>query len=342
MKRHPHRLVVRTALAIATALCLIGAQAAPPRYKLTDLGDGVQPFKINNKGQIVGQKLFDTYGKQFVYSRGTMTFLEPPVGYDFIAVRSINDSGQMVGDVGNASGGRPFILSHGAMTLLEVLEGQDQSYAVDINNAGQVVGSATKEGVYGYRGWLYSAGRMVDVGTIRDHEHVFPEAINGAGSVVGTSHRSDWPPEYHAFLYSAGTMQDVGWGSGVDINDAGQVVGNTHARGAFIYNRGTTKFLPALEGSERRNTRASAINNAGEVVGTAGFLFASDNRGRAFIYSQGKMFDLNKLTDRRQGLELVWAIDINNAGSIVGYARKGVGESFRGFLLTPIPEAAVP
>jgi probable HAF family extracellular repeat protein len=182
---------------------------------------------------------------------------------------------------------------------------------------------------------------MVDLGTIRDHNVVLPRAVNASGTVTGTSHRfPGWPRQYHAFVYSAGMMKNIGWGYGIDINDAGDVTGNSYASGAFVNRHGVVKFLPGVQGSDLRNNKVTAINNAGQVVGTASVSFASGTRNRAFIYSEGKVYDLNRLTDRRRGFELQYAVDINDAGWIIGYDYSS-GQT-RGFLLTPLSKTAAP
>jgi probable HAF family extracellular repeat protein len=344
MKLPTRQLGARVAFAIAASVCFIAAQAAPPRYELTVLPSGLEPKKINNKGQIVGRKVFATLptGRLFVYTRGSILLLSPLKGYYDIQGSGINDAGQVVGDTWNHAHQRSFILNLSDMrvSVIENLDGEDYSTAVDINDAGDVVGFVESEGSFTPRGWLHRAGNTIDLGTQLDHDQVFPRAINGAGVVVGTSNRSAYPFEDHAFIYTEGSMTNIGWGKATDINDAGDVSGNTFARGPFVYKGGVRTYLPPPAGVPARSIWVTAINNVGQVVGYA----ASEDKPRAVIYTHGKMFDLNKLTTGRRGFELQIAYDINDAGQVIGRGRPaGASQNdSRAFLLTPLQSPAAP
>jgi probable HAF family extracellular repeat protein len=77
---------------------------------------------------------------------------------------------------------------------------------------------------------------------------------------------------------------------------------------------------------------ASDINNKGQVVGGSG--------GKAFIWQDGKMTDLNKLIPPDSGWLLVTATGINDAGQIVGVGTYKDSikykDNIRGFMLTPL------
>jgi probable HAF family extracellular repeat protein len=75
------------------------------------------------------------------------------------------------------------------------------------------------------------------------------------------------------------------------------------------------------------NNVAHDINDSGQIVGWSA--------GRAYIYEDGVVTDLNTLIPAGSGLTLYAATGINNAGQIVGYAFGG-GRS-HAFLLTPVP-----
>jgi probable HAF family extracellular repeat protein len=117
-----------------------------------------------------------------------------------------------------------------------------------------------------------------------------------------------------------------------DVNDRGQVVGeipagkdgsSTHA---FLFTGGHLRDLGTLPG--RPGSTARGINEAGTVVGASG--------GRAFVYSNGKMTDLNALlapAARKSGLVLTGAVAVNNKGQI---AVNGVLNGHtHAYLLTP-------
>ena len=78
---------------------------------------------------------------------------------------------------------------------------------------------------------------------------------------------------------------------------------------------------------------ALGLNDAGQVVGAAGFTVIDGHSPvAAFLYSNGQMQNLNNLIDPALRLGLTDADAINDQGQIV--ANAGV----RAYLLTPIPE----
>ncbi len=66
---------------------------------------------------------------------------------------------------------------------------------------------------------------------------------------------------------------------------------------------------------------ARAINNRGDIVG--GSLEAEDGNVHAFLFSNGKLQDLNRLVNNLAGWELVQAVGINDLGQIVGIGSLG-------------------
>jgi probable HAF family extracellular repeat protein len=112
-----------------------------------------------------------------------------------------------------------------------------------------------------------------------------PSDINSLGHVVGVSgYRSDFEPQYHAFLYKDGQMKDLGtlgsdFSSATAINDFDQIVGasnNDHSiyrydTTAFLYQNEEmidleTRLLPDDNGSVWTLDSAYGINNKGQIV----------------------------------------------------------------------------
>jgi probable HAF family extracellular repeat protein len=97
--------------------------------------------------------------------------------------------------------------------------------------------------------------------------------INNTGQIAGYSYTTG-DAAIHAFLYSDGVMTDLGTVPGGsqsyahDINDAGQIVGNTDT-GAFLYNGGVMTDLNSLidQASAWTLQAANAINDNGQIVG---------------------------------------------------------------------------
>ncbi len=153
----------------------------------------------------------------------------------------------------------------------------------------------------------------------------------------------------HAVLWDTdGTPIDLGnLGGSVDvslfavgnratyINNRGQVVGGSTLAGnktahAFLWARDTgMKDLGVLPGDD--NSGAIAINERGEIVGVSN---DTDGNGRAFLWRNGLMSDLNTLAPSDSPLYLVAALGINDRGEIVGFGATEGGD-IHAFLATP-------
>jgi probable HAF family extracellular repeat protein len=179
--------------------------------------------------------------------------------------------------------------------------------------------------------------------------------INDLGQVVGTSGTCSNTLPYgvivgpHAVLWdSDGTPIDLGnLGGSVDvslfavgnratyINNKSEVVGGSTLTGnktahAFRWTRDTgMKDLGVLPGDD--NSGAIAINERGEVVGVSN---DTEGNGRAFIWRNGLMSDLNTLVPAESPLYLVAAFGINGRGEIVGFGATESGD-IHAFVATP-------
>jgi probable HAF family extracellular repeat protein len=197
-------------------------------------------------------------------------------------------------------------------------------------------------------------------------------AISDAQQVVGwsTSHvRAAYvqgnPTMRHAFLWTAGgtlgppenpEMRDLGTlgvdspglenhSEAHDINNLGQITGFSTTIGgptgtsfghshAFLWSEGTG--MVDLDPNAERSTNGMALNNHGDVVG----VMTAGGNNRAFIHTEGQVWDLNDLIPPNSGWVLLEAHDINDSGEIVGW---GIHDgAFRPFALTGPPPPAVP
>lgn len=149
--------------------------------------------------------------------------------------------------------------------------------------------------------------------------------LNDAGQVVGF-----FSPDNanHAFVWSKdsgmtdlGTLPGGSYSIANDINDVGQVVGrsgSTKGERAFLWSKssGMTN-LGTLGGS----SAATAINNAGQVVGSSNLGLTDDSpppTSRAFLWSQSTgMTNLGTLSGEDLG-NYSFGSDINDAGQVVG------------------------
>lgn len=181
---------------------------------------------------------------------------------------------------------------------------------------------------------------MTDLGTLGGHDsNGF--GINDKGEVTGQAD-IDGTLGFHVFLNRPGPdgkriMSDLGTMGGLDssgtsINNRGQITGYSFTSDgnsrAFLYSDGEMKDIGTLGGSA---SQGNSINNKGQITGWA---HIKDNAGRAaFLYSDGKMIDLNKAVDPALKIYLDIGVAINDIGQILA-----TGPDMTTFLLTPLPE----
>jgi uncharacterized protein (TIGR03437 family) len=147
----------------------------------------------------------------------------------------------------------------------------------------------------------------------------------------------------------------------VSVNDAGVAVGeafnmdmdvnfdpNAIAHGV-IFKGAATIDIPVFSGD--RFTLPTSINNSGQVVGfgassspsnffqLAAVVQPAASGYRAVFYTNGVLYDLNRVLVNPEGWRLTFATMINDAGQIVG---TGTFHGYqRAFLLTPVAPAKI-
>jgi probable HAF family extracellular repeat protein len=250
----------------------------------------------------------------------------------------INDLGQVVGESITSDGYKhAFLWENGSIVDLGILgEGTvygtniyNVSCARSINNMGQIVGYSSHDGSldwYDDHAFLWENGSMIDMGTLGG-ANSYATAINNLGSIAGHSKTSD--EEEHAFQWINGVMTDIGSLGGsyyamtqtTGNNDNGQIVGvSTNVsenRNAFLWQDGQMTDLGAID---EYGSKASAINNMGQIVGSVTFRrwitpSVSFIDTHAVLWEDGIMNDLGVLDFQRS-----YAMDINEEGQIVGYS----------------------
>lgn len=232
---------------------------------LAELAGGSRAFGINGAGDTVGIR-FDVWGNPEAvlwHADGTVTFL----GSSAYAM-AVNDNGQVLGQ----QNGRAVAWSGGVAVDLNV--SASWSTAAAVNQAGAAAGTAQFDSG-AFRAFSTASGTPAFLPTLGGGSS-YGQAINSTAWVAGGS---TVPLGYlHAFLYYGGAMLDLGTlggnnSSAYGVNDAGIVVGYSEAAdgesSAFLWNRGSLVDLNSLiaEDSGWRLTEASAINNAGQIVG---------------------------------------------------------------------------
>jgi probable HAF family extracellular repeat protein len=262
-----------------------------------------------------------------------------------------------------------FLYSGGRMRDLGTLPGCSLSIGNGINGQGQIVGNAMMGGSVVEHAFLYSGGRMTDIGTLPGYAGALPTGINAVGQIVGYSEpRSMFGIQ--AFVYDSRTRKMTALATppgftnslAFGVNDQGQIIGGavgsavsfSDERGhALLWAGGRVTDLGTLPGLD--SASGAAINNRGVAVGTAWSrpnrlsqlvndhpirlkpllpLFEPRMTSRAFVYSGGRMQNLNELIPARSGWTLEKATGINDRGQIVGQGLHHGQE--RAFLLTPV------
>ena len=354
--------VVAASVALSfTAIEANSAQAAS-LYSVTDLGSlsgstNSYANSINNVGQVVfNAGLGSTNGsplRGFLYSNGQLLEISPPPGDTDINVIDINNVGQVLANSANDNnftGVTPLIYSDGTTQSL----GFEDSIAYAINDLGQVVGGTTGGGIFpelafpNGAAFLYERGTATILNTNLEENYI-AYGLNNLSQVVGI-----FGSLSRAFLYDNGAITNLGtlpgdnYSSAEDINDLGQVVGNSGFSDfsnvtAFLYSSTTGMTSLGRLFSTDSYSFALGINNLGQVVGWSGTNFSptSGDGVRAFLYSDGVMQDLNSLVASDSDLILTRAQAINDRGEIVGAGT--INGELHAVLLTPqqdVPEPA--
>lgn len=266
------------------------------------------------------------------------------------------------------------------------------SAATAISNRSHIVGWSDANGSTAIHAFLIVpsggfVGGMIDLLTLDASADPVSSAsaVNDAGQITGysyTTHTANGEHGFHAFVIAPqdtnadgvgdnwvvtttpgvnDLMVDIGtlggtnsWGR--DINNDGVIVGESdtapdadgnHATHAFMWQNGQMTDLGTLGGE---NSSAAAINDKGDVVGWSE---GTDGRRRAFVYTGGKMIDLNAqliLMDAEgktlvQTVFLAEARSINSDGVIVGWGTAPTDPSgpTKAFMLRPgVPPVIVP
>jgi probable HAF family extracellular repeat protein len=250
-------------------------------------------YAINGAGQIVGQSSTPNNAARHavLWEGGAIVDLLPGIAYS--RATALNNLRHVVGETGTFA----FLWRNGDVTELGNLGGA-ATYANDINDAGEVVGAsytneATPFGPMAHA-YVWRNNVMTDLGVLPGLDDSGAAAINRNGVIVGSSSHTD-PDTYEvtsgSFIYQDGMMTALPVPSqesyAGDINDFGVVVGSMRAPGgrsnfhAYVYKNGTVTNLNSLipSGSDLHLAYARAVNNDGQIVGTA-----FDSRGSYHAY----------------------------------------------------------
>jgi hypothetical protein len=235
---------------------------------------------------------------------------------------------------------------------------------MDINNGGVATGTASSgagtipqenDNIDVYRG---TAAPVTDIdGDLsKATRGDLGRAINNAGLIVGSNQdvRATIFSGATETVFLTGTALDGVASTAYDLNEVGQITGDTSSNASYIYDTtdSSLRILPNLGGGR---VRAKAVNESGDVVGNADRSFGTSGAARGFvhIHSDNTSYLLeDHIVDKTfpagtnpgDWSELRTAWGINDDGWIVGQGfRRFSGASFpnqRAYLLIPttIPE----
>ncbi len=251
---------------------------------------GAQASGMNDLGQLIGTEvgpLTTAYG--FLYSQGVLTPL--PAQFNPAGINNSGFIAGMLNSTAHATLYSPGTSSNPNPTLTDLgTLGGSKSSAAAIGASEQITGTASIPGDTASHAFLYSGGTMTDLGTLGG-TNSSGTAISSSGFVAGTSDIAG-DGATHAFVArpglnvgQVGTLMDLGALPGytnshaMGVNDAGQVVGaaenldgtNVTGSSAFVTTPDgnmvdLNSLIPADSGWQL--TSATAINNAGQIVGT--------------------------------------------------------------------------
>jgi len=327
---------------------LTGVGQAQTRYKIIHIptpdGYNSTALGLNDSGNVVGYSYQGDNSTAFLYnySAGTIQDLGS-IGGQATAATAINGANEVVG-YGTDANSNVLAFRYtqsGGIVSLGTLAGASNSEAFAINDAGQVAGDSQVDGD-AHRPALFTDGGVKDLGISAKNSDTLKTAygINAEGMIVGRYDTDSGST--HGFLFSANHLTDLGTLGGgnseaLGINRRGIIVGDSETTDgytrAFIYKGTSMQDLGTLSGFTKTSD-ARAINNRGQIVGESD----SDTQKRAFVYTDGRMFDLSQaaINMREAGFSALDVADgINNHGWIVGF-----GTTFDGrlgaFLAIPV------
>ena len=324
-------------LAVAVVCLATAAQAAPPRWSITESwsiteigsfgSSGSNAEAINNRGQVVGSSNKRVPGhiaevfRCYLWENGAMQDLGTP-SFDTCQALGINERGTVAAWTGY--GDQAYLWKDGMWTYAA------PGIPMAINKFDAVVGSYWNGS--GYRGYYARDGVLFAIGTLGGNASN-ASSVNDKGMVVGSASANDALGVNRAYVWMNGVLKDLGTLPGMedshatDINNHGVIVG-------YSTNTWTdrTAFIADVNGGMRRLfgvggwSHPTAINDRGAVVGVA--------NDRGFLYDRGTVLYLDTIPEvQAAGWTYLVPQDINDRGWITGYGSHGTG--LVGFVLVP-------
>ena len=359
--------------AAIAALGLATTAAAQPTYHVTEIpsapGAACIGTAINDAGVVAGSCLpvngvaASAANRGIaIWRNGVPTVLGALAGANDFAANALSSTGVVVGSSDATSNPRPQAVMSAAGGFLNIdpVNGGN-ARAIGIMDNGVIFGNLTKSLSGNTASWQVMMWTQDKGHPDRYRETSFPKLIAGdakfagiyalgsnkAGQVVGWvtnqvigQRGAFWNNDDKHTIVALDTLpggsHSIAWG----VNDLGQAVGESNGPGyvtrATLWQNDaahTPVDLGALPGDNE--STAMFANSAGQVIGfSATGTFPTFAATRAFLWQNGRMFELGSLIDPADG---AWTITglfgMNNAGQILGIGT--LGSRFATIVLTP-------
>jgi len=293
-------------------------------------------YSMNNSGTVAGIFMTDApsytpHACIWTSSGGVQQLM---TGDTESQANDINDFNQVVGRLGKPGySSIAFIWQNGVVHELGGLGSPPWSEAYSIDNAGRVLGWSYVNGTF--HAFLWQDGIVKDLGGVGT-DRSYARGLNGPNFICGwgsdVNANGQWP-----LLWQNGVITNlpmpVGATEGVALamNGLSQIVGHYNGGSVFhslLWQDGTMTDIGGFAGSYG-TSRAEAINNLGQVVGSDG------NYNHALLWQSGTWTNLESLIPAGSGwTSLFMAYKINDHGQIAGAGlRNG---NTRGYVMTPL------
>jgi uncharacterized protein (TIGR03437 family) len=212
-------------------------------------------------------------------------------------------------------------ITGGAATILPTPSGAGGGVAFGVNSTGAVAGGTISQGGTVFNPLLWKNNKPQALPILSGYSQSAAVSVNDSGVAAGA-----------AFVMDFDELTDP-----------------TAAAHAVLFNTdATVTDLGVLPND--RSSFATGINNSGTVVGfsntnvpdftlqLAAIFYEPQLNYRAFVYTNGQMYDLNRLLVNGTDWTLSFASAINNVGQIIGtgMVAGANGPEQHGFLLTPV------
>jgi uncharacterized protein (TIGR03437 family) len=296
------------------------------------------PTAVNDSGVVAGSYLTVSIGNAsgslssaaFIVQRDG-TQLQVPSSLQALLPFGLNNAGQLVGSQVAISGESLNIfinskavlypIAGGAVTILPTPSSTGGGVAFGVNSTGAVAGGSIGQGGTVFNPLIWQNNKPQALPILSGYQQSAAVSINDSGVAAGA-----------AFV--------------MDFDELTDPTGQAHA---VLFNTdASVTDLGVLPND--RSSFATGINNSGTVVGfsdantpdftlqLAAIFYEPQPIYRAFVYTNGKMYDLNTLLPNGSGWTLSFAAAINNVGQITGTGMVAAanGPEEHGFLLTPV------